>query len=563
MPKQRFLAIQATPDLSNIRTAEISGVEHTVVPCIALCQGVLWPANAPGPELALAEEFGRIPVSWDGRPVVMNHPNVDGKPVSAGSISVQEEFGIGVINNTILDGDKLKMELWINSAKVESLGGIAEETVERLLNSDQTVEVSTGLFTVNEAVEGTYEGDEYTAIWRNIVPDHLALLSEGTIGACSVKGGCGAPRVNAGADANANADVTLKPVMQAVTFNVSTISAPVVNNEDCDCGGDSDCEDCAQRQQSMFGKLRAAMGKAADKWMFQFRDNVGLSDTDVREALRVALKQRTDDWFWIIAVFMEGSNSGNFIYEICCEGDLVSLEFTIAEDGSVSFGDFEPIEVRPVTTFVPVTVNAGVTLNDSTGKDNIMTKEDKVAGLIANEATNFKDADKAWLLGLEEAQLDSLEPVVAEVAEVAADAIAVAEAAKLAETAKLAANAEVDADVDADVTPVTLEGYLNGVPAEVADQVREGLALQKERKDHLIAGLTANKQNTFTAEELSGMDLKTLKSVAQLANVPDYSGDNVGQGTSRVNAEADADEAYTPAPSILSFKETPAVAAVA
>lgn len=210
-PKSVMLSIQAQPDTSGIRTAQLYGEEHTVIPTVALVEGVLWPANAPSPELALAEEFGRFPGGWDGRPVTYDHPKINGEAVAAGSPDVLDDVGLGQLFNTRLDGKKLKTEIWINNSRINSLGEDAQEVIRRLREGDEVVEVSTGLFTMSEHLEGTYEGQEFSAIWRNIVPDHLAILPSGTTGACSVADGCGAPRENS----------KFVPVMNAARIAIS------------------------------------------------------------------------------------------------------------------------------------------------------------------------------------------------------------------------------------------------------------------------------------------------------------------------------------------------------
>ena len=117
-----MLSVQATPDVANIRTAEFRGDEHTVIPVVALVEGVLWAANAPRPELALAKEFGKFPEGWDGSPVVFDHPkDSDGNPVPANSPDILEANAFGQMFNTVLDGNKLKSEIWINKDLVEKV----------------------------------------------------------------------------------------------------------------------------------------------------------------------------------------------------------------------------------------------------------------------------------------------------------------------------------------------------------------------------------------------------------------------------------------------------------
>jgi len=219
-----MLSIQATPDVAGIRTATLYEQEYTVIPAVVLVEGVLWPANAPSPELALAEEFGRFPAGWNGRPVVYDHPRVDGLAVSASSPGVLEGNSFGQLFNTRLDNKKLKTEIWINNSRVSAMSEVAQEVIADLQKPNNMVEVSTGLFTMSENTTGMYEGQKYDAIWRNIVPDHLAVLPRGITGACSIADGCGAPRTN-----------NMEPVMRAAQLNTAASSLEGPAKGACPC----------------------------------------------------------------------------------------------------------------------------------------------------------------------------------------------------------------------------------------------------------------------------------------------------------------------------------------
>lgn len=245
MPNRIMMSVHATPDVSGIRTATLFNEEHTIIPCIALVEGVLWAANSPAPELALAEEFGRFPDGWNGRPVVYDHPFVDGLAVSASSPSVMEGVAFGQLFNTSLKDKKLKTEIWINNARVERMSDDIKDAVTRLKEGDETVEVSTGLFTMSEETSGEFNGEVFEAIWRNVVPDHLAVLPPGVKGACSVEDGCGAPRSN-----------QMKPAMRAARMSTTptTDTMVTINAEDCGCTDTT--------KQGMFQKIMGAVSAA-------------------------------------------------------------------------------------------------------------------------------------------------------------------------------------------------------------------------------------------------------------------------------------------------------------
>jgi len=511
MPVTRtMLSVQATPDIAGIRTATLFAQDYTVIPAIALVEGVLWPVNAASPELALAEEFGRFPDGWNGRPVVYDHPRVDGSPVSASSPAMLEANAFGQLFNTRLEGAKLKTEIWINEARVSKLSEEAQVVINDLKSGTGVAEVSTGLFIMAEAVKGEFEGKAYESIWRNIVPDHLAILPAGTVGACSVADGCGAPRTN-----------NMKPVMRAAQLNANCDCQPVVITK-------ANAND-PEPQQGIFKRLLDLAGG-----ILNFKSNAnGLSDRDLRVALNSALSAAEEDnFFFILAVYPEANSSGKFVYEMGFDGQLFEKSFSIAEGGAITI-DKSVVAVRPVTTFVPVNVVTG----NSTNQENVMTKQERVDALVANAATQFVEEDRPWLEALDEAQLVKLAPIVnaAPAAPVAAPA-----------TKELAAEPVVNAAPVA-VKAVTTDEYIAAAPVELRQVLNSSLAMHRQRKDALVIALLANTRNKFTKPQLDSKDIDELETIVALsATEISYE----GAGANLVNNSA-TDDAIPPAPSIF------------
>jgi hypothetical protein len=508
MPAKRtLLSVQATPDSSKIRTASLFSQDYTVIPCVALVEGVLWPGNATAPELALAEEFGRFPEGWNGRPVVYDHPRVEGIPVSASSPSVLEDNAFGQMFNTILDGTKLKTEIWINEARVAKLSPEAQAVVEDLKTNGSMVEVSTGLFMMAENVEGVFDGQEYSAIWRNVVPDHLAILPAGVRGACSVADGCGAPRAN-----------DMKPVMRASQLNAN-----------CGCGvpNTNDSE-----RQGIFKRLLDLAGG-----FLSFKSNSDhLSDRDLRTALNAALgTTEPDQFFFILAVYANNEDGGKFVYEMGFDGTLFERSFSVADGGAITL-DSTVVPVRPVTTFVPVNVVTG----NSNNQENVMTKQELVNALVANDATQYTEEDREWLTSLDEAKLNRMAPKV--------NAEVPAPAEPLAETPPAVAVAPV-ANAGAPTTgkPVTTEEYIAAAPAELRQVLNSGLAMHRQRKDAIVGALMANSRNKFNKVQLESKDIGELECLVALS-ATDVS--YVGAGAN-LAANSGDDEAIPAAPSIF------------
>ena len=510
-----MLSIQATPDLSGIRTGEMKGAEYTIIPCIALCEGVLWPANAPHPELALAEEFGRFPDGWNGRPIMMGHPKANGMAVSASNPAILDNASFGQMFNTEVTNDgKLKTEIWIDNARVVELGGEIESTVARLLEADNTVEVSTGLFTMNEMVAGEYNGEHFEAIWRNIVPDHLAILPEGIVGACSVADGCGAPRANEGG-------ARMQPVMRAA--QLATSADPACS---CKSSDDDEPKGLMQRLLEKFGTV------------LNIKDNSdGLSDRDLRTALSSALSAEfPDEYHWVMAVF-----ESSFVYETGFSDELFERSFSVDEGGVVHLAS-DSQAVRPETKFVPLVVTTNASDDDTPTEEtqeNDMSIKTLVASLIANEATQYTKDDNDWLLSLNEEQLTKMSPPEPAVDEEVDPSIAIAAAAE---------QEVLDAAAAAAAKPVTAEDFIANAPPEIAEVLKNGLAIQAGRKSGYVKALLANGRNRFSEPELTLKSLEELENLAALANVVTF------EGAGTVLTEGlryNADPGFTPAPDIF------------
>lgn len=158
---------------------------HIVAPVVMMVEGVH--NGSQGPLLHEIAELGKFPASWNGIPIIIYHPeDENGNPVSANSPDIVDNEVVGRVYNTEVDGTKLKAEIWLDEDK---LNDVSPETLTSINNSEE-IEVSLGMFTENELVEGNYNGKEYKGIAYNHRPDHLAILPDQT-GACSCKDGCG------------------------------------------------------------------------------------------------------------------------------------------------------------------------------------------------------------------------------------------------------------------------------------------------------------------------------------------------------------------------------------
>jgi len=550
------LYILARADTEAIREDTFEGRTHTVVPVVALVEGVLHPSNAPRPELALASEFAPFPEGWNGRPVVLDHPVRNGLKVSANSPDVLEEEAFGSLFNSRLEGKKLLSEIWIDHERVEKLDRPEINAAIERLKSGEIVEVSTGLFTHVEPTAGRYNGEEFFGIWRDVVPDHLAILPEGKRGACSAEDGCGAPRANEGHNA------TQEPAM-ATARDVNEHSQGLRTVPDgirvrFDCQGEEGCQeiiiynsekpeegDAAQTIETLempeirsaseatrvasayLRVLRGEIPKSLEESNTERQANIarglvsflkqlggklrgqvrrsGMSDRDVRAAIESALATMEPDKFQdVIAVFDDSFVVARF-------DGLFRRSFDIAEDGTITVGS-DLVRVRPETEFVPVEVQ----------EENGMDKTQRVNALIANESTKFTEDQREWLMSLSAEQLELLEPVQETPNSPSGQAESPEAAEDTASSPQTQSTTETGTETGSSEAPTTAEAYISAAPPEVRELLESGLQLHRSRKEALVKGLSAHPRNDFTEQELRDMSLRELERLARLAGGPTY-----------------------------------------
>jgi hypothetical protein len=198
-----------------VRRELFEGRMHTVIPAVIAVAGVL------NGNLLTAQELGKFPEAWNGRPVPILHPSVDGVYVSANWPDILERAA-GRVFNTKMVGNALTAEFWMDEQRMDAMGhsamlsGMAEGTMQ--------VEVSTGYFSDDVPLVGEFNGKAHSVAHLNLRPDHVALLP-GQVGACSIADGCGAPRINSRAD----------NVKKALATALETIGVALGLKTNCQC----------------------------------------------------------------------------------------------------------------------------------------------------------------------------------------------------------------------------------------------------------------------------------------------------------------------------------------
>ena len=286
--------------------------------------------------------------AWNMKPIVVYHPQLNGQGVSACDPDVLEKQQVGMVMNARWDG-KLRAEAWIEEARALAV----DDRVLAALEENRMMEVSTGLFTTNAGGPGVWEDQPYDATATEHQPDHLALLPD-KIGACSIADGAGLLQVNEHAE--------------AAGLNLTPLFARTID------------------------ELRRMVGNAMSH---------GNTYSNLQTALRERMGAKTDAW--VAEVY-----DSFFIYEL--NGKLYRLSYT-ANDTVVAISEGEPEEVIRVTEYRTATGDFVGNALHPKRENNGMNKKEMVDGLIANDATQFGEADRDTLMALDEAVLTKMETI--------------------------------------------------------------------------------------------------------------------------------------------------------
>lgn len=491
-----------------VDTQELNNRSYLVIPVVALVEGVVHSGSSTHPELVLAEAFGRHPETWDGRPVVVDHPKSnDGTYLSASNLSVLEDSQLGFIMNSAVENGKLLVEAWIDLDHVASTGSTTVQDMWQRLENQETVEVSIGAIVYTDDTQsGTYDGKEYQGVWNIVIPDHLAILSEET-GACSIEDGCGTFRTqNAGqvvidqkqlsiARTYMSKSKTKKTVSSSPKPEVRTVRA---SDGGCQCTGDCACNkdgvsDAGADVTLALGETEAVQELSKHRQFaarFCFSD--GQYNTDVMAVLATALKEANSD-NWLISY-----NSEFVIYEAWKPGK----GYTLYRESYISEGDHEvllsgePEEIIFQTSVIPVNKKpAGQeSKNMSSGEDGSDPED--------NEPTD--NGEGSNMSGKDTKEGGGNAPTI----ETTSDLI-----------------------------------ELVGSDSKIGKQLASALAMADKSKKDAIKQILSADGNEFTEEILEGMDLEVLQGMQSLlnSNTDDPNGEALAEDEDE-DEEEDEDE---------------------
>lgn len=349
----------------------IAGKEYLIIPVVMIREGVH--CGSAGPLLHVVEELEKSVPLWDGKPVTISHPLVNGVFVSANDPTVMANWAVGEVHDVRMEGDKLRANAWLD---VQKLAALSPDTLTMIQNCE-LIEVSVGVFSEEEPTAGEWKGEQYTAINRNYIPDHLALLP-GEVGACSIMDGCGVRVNSVNKQKGGKSDVLNLKMLNDLSKQGMTVS-PIVN-------------------EVSFSEIMDQIWSVMD------------GKSNDRE--RLYLDAVYDDYFIYRKRMITKSNDG----ELSASEDAgyFKQNYQIGADDKVDFVG-EPVKVKKTVSYV--TLQEHVTMRRTKFSNNNKKKEDtnmckpckeKAGLLIANANTHYSEEHREWLESLEEDKLDIL-----------------------------------------------------------------------------------------------------------------------------------------------------------
>lgn len=217
----RYMQVTGLADGSKLRTASLEGRSHIIVPVVSFVgNSIVRPMHSEGPEFVPESVISSMAESWNGRPILPNHPG-DGLS-SANTPETLDREKFGVIFNSRAEDGRLKQDAWLDLTRAESVGQDAVDVIARC-QAGEMVEVSIGAYIRVAEESGVYDGKPYDYVWQEMIAsDHLAMGLGGHKGACSVAMGCGAPRMNASGMSEQDIRDSLESALYAIETGEST-----------------------------------------------------------------------------------------------------------------------------------------------------------------------------------------------------------------------------------------------------------------------------------------------------------------------------------------------------
>jgi hypothetical protein len=466
----------------NGKRIQFEGRDTIVAPVTLMVEGVH--NGSSGPLLYTADELEACALYWNGMPVPVHHPvDAKGHPISCNSPEVMNSHNVGRLYNVSYSANptpRLKGEIYVDVLKASQVNA----SIIDALTLNTPLEVSTGLFSIDDETPGVWNNESYTAVVKNIRPDHLALLPD-QVGACSWKDGCGVR----------------------------------ANKEQ---GGSMDKE-----------KQKNFLTRALEKIQGFLTNEMSLGDKEeeVRSAIYTldtsTKRHYVKDVFDSYVIYEEcpvKMDGGGYVRETGTEKTF-KQSYMFDASGEVKLVG-EPLEVEKKVEYVPVVTNKDAQTKmpmtpeemaklspeelakemqriadekkkpevKKTNKEEVtMERKEKVNALIANG--HFTEEDRTLLENCECSQFARFEALAAKPA------------------------------VTVNAKPVTYEEMMAAAPADVKAQHAFMTNQFQIHRAGLVAKIKANESNKITDEQLAAMDVQLLEVVANsIVPVVNYAG---------------------------------------
>lgn len=422
-----------------------------------------------------AEELSKFTAAWNDRIVPVFHPeDVDGKPISANTQEIIAEHAVGRLYNVHFNKDEglLKGDVWLEKDRI----GKVSPRLQEVLAGNGHVDVSTGLFLDQEPTSGMFEGKAYSAIARNYRPDHLALLPDQP-GACTWADGAGFPRVN-----KEQEDRNVRHNARRVV----DIAMDLLGNE----------ESHNELRQTIRDALKSAHPNSM-VYVEDVFDKYVVYEVEPRESGGVSVEAGTSP-----------------------ATKLLKRDYTVGSDETVTLADNTvPVQRKVVYEVIkpPTTNQDGDDENE--GGSN-MDRAKRIDKLLANE--QLEEKDRATLEEMSDEQLALFEKQLTpnEADETDEDDKSKSEGGDDKDKDKDEGEDD-DADEDAAEAPTANK---KEEPKPEPEHVVHGRKMFERQKARLIKSITANKRNTFSADDLKAMPYEALEKLGKLAVEPSFAG---------------------------------------
>lgn len=548
-----------------VQEVEENGRRYLVTPVVAIREGVLNGEFVPAQEIAISTD------QWNGVPITIGHPQLDGNPVSlVQHPDVISDVVIGEFRHAAFDGKGLHGEIWIDVELAEKAGEDGEYVLSQLRGEDP-MEVSTGYIAAVNHQSGTFGEEVYSGVQAGIIPDHLALLPYEQ-GACSWSDGCGTPRVNH-EQKKGKEDTTignkaldaLKMLGSALGYKVhAEDQSDIVQNisDCCRCGNDhkelkfqrfsqseegcpfdiwATCPDTEEPILSVhnlkvnganLGTLLTQMitdqitnDRPRRTIIKSMADQAGTSTDKVKSIIAGDVEFLPHRW---LQGFAQALDVSVWDLMIASDRDIQSfMDKNLPTDTSTE----QPIAMQAEES-TEENVEEGTGNETDSAETTLNTEEVEVMpeireladAVLANEALSFTDEDREWLETLPEEKLQAMAakaPVETPVEEVLEEP-------------------ETEEPEVVATPPVTVTDLLATVEnTALKSSIEEMLRTNDEICAGLISQITENSE--FTEDELSGKSVSELKKLAALAapkesvSTPSY----VGAGVPRQQSAED------------------------